>query len=191
MATLTFAQTYAYARQAGFDPASAVTITAIAMGESGLKTDNVGDEGLETAYWGPSVGLLQVRTVKSETGQGTDRDITKLSDPLQNLIAAYNISGHGKDFTPWTIYNNQTYKKYLGQASGAASGAPVTTTNTGVIVNAGLGGTVGDLLTGNIDFKGIGLQLLAIVAGGALVVAGLWQATGMTSKVKTLAKVAI
>lgn len=188
MATLSFAQTYAYARQAGFDPATAVTITAIAMGESGLKSDNVGDVALQDATWGPSVGLLQIRTVKSETGRGTDRDITKLSDPLQNLIAAYHISNKGKDFTPWTIYNNQDYKQYLGQAAVAAGGAAGTVTNTGVVVNASL---ATDLLTGNVDFKGIGLRLLAIAAGGALVIAGLWQATGMTSKVKTLAKVAI
>jgi hypothetical protein len=176
MARLTMAQTYAYARQAGFAPAQAVVMTAIAMGESGLVTDRRGDLTLQNATWGPSVGLAQVRSLKADTGRGTDRDISQLSDPLQNMIAAYHISNSGKDFTPWTVYNKGIYKQWLNQASAAAGGAAGEVTNTGVLVQAGL---TDGLLGGVTDrLRPLGLQLLAIAAGATLVILGTWQAVG-------------
>lgn len=133
MATLTMAQAYAYARKAGFDPASAVIAAAIAMGESGLRTDARGDTGLQTDVWGPSVGLMQIRTVKVQTGTGGERDITKLDDPLQNMLSAFKISSGGRDWTPWTVYTSGKYRQFLGQANTA-----VTDTAGGTIVPAGV-----------------------------------------------------
>lgn len=173
MARLSMAQAYAYARQAGFDPASAVIMVAIAMGESGLRTDAVGDTGLETNYWGPSVGLTQVRTVKSETGTGKTRDISRLTDPLQNMISAYEISHGGKDFSPWTVYNTGAYRQFMGQASAARSG--YSATNTGVAVQQ-VGLT--DWLTGGgfaASLRQLGLTLLIVAGGAGLVAAGTYR----------------
>lgn len=173
MPRLTFAQTYAYARQAGFDAASAVTMAAIAMGESGLNTDAVGDTTLANATWGPSIGLAQIRTLKADTGKGTDRDVTKLRDPLANMLAAFHISSGGKDFSPWTVYNTGKYRDFLGQAGAAAGSGAVT--NTGQVVQAGF---LEDWLTSKSDIQTLGLQLLAVAAGGVLVILGAWQALG-------------
>lgn len=173
MARLTYEQTYAYARQAGFDPAAAVVATAIAMGESGLITDRRGDLGLQTPVWGPSVGLMQIRTEKASTGTGGDRDISRLDDPLQNMIAAYHISSGGKDWSPWTVYNTGKYRDYLGAVTAAAGGAAAgTVTNTGTLVQASLLDTVGDRL------QPLGLTLLAVSAGLVAVIVGGWVAVG-------------
>lgn len=166
MARLTMAQAYAYARKAGFDPAGATIMAAISMAESGLVTDARGDVGLQTSHWGPSVGLTQIRTVKSETGKGTDRDISRLTDPLQNMISAYHISGKGKDFSPWATYNDKKYQDYLGQAQGAAG----ATTGGVPVENVGFLDLSADEL--GAKAQSLGLLLLAIAAGGALVVLG-------------------
>lgn len=183
MARLTMAQAYAYARQAGFDAASASIMAAISMAESGLVTNARGDVALETSYWGPSVGLAQIRTVKSETGTGQDRDISRLDDPLQNMIAAYNISHKGKDFTAWSTYNNSKYRDFLGQSSAAAaagSSATGTTSNVGLLQGLSL-----DALSAKAQH--IGLILLAVGVGGALVVMGGYRAMGSPKPPKALA----
>lgn len=173
---LTMAQVYAYARQAGFAPDTAVIATAIAMAESGDNPKAKGDINLETSYWGPSVGLEQIRTVKSQTGKGTDRDIARLDDdPLQNMIAAYDISNHGRNFTPWTTYTSGKYRAYLGQARAAASGAPATgdpvqatQTAFGIPSPSEIGTKVEE----------IGLMLLAVGLAATLVVLGGYRIAG-------------
>jgi len=174
---LTMAQVYAYARQAGFAPDTAVIATAIAMAESGDNPKAVGDVGLETSYWGPSVGLEQIRTIKGQTGKGTDRDISRVgSDPLQNMIAAYDISNHGKDFTPWTTYTSGKYRTYLGQAQKASSGVAAagsgTTSATQAVFGIPSPAEIGSKV------QEIGLVLLAVALAGALVVAGGYKIAG-------------
>jgi hypothetical protein len=172
--SLTMAQVYAYARQAGFAPDTAVIATAIGMAESGENPKARGDIGLETSYWGPSVGVEQIRTVKSQTGKGTDRDIARLDDdPLANMIAAFDISKGGKDFSPWTTYTSGKYRQYLGQAQAAAGGAtggPVSATQTalGLPSPTEIGQKV----------KDIGLLLLAVGIAGTLVVLGGYKIAG-------------
>jgi hypothetical protein len=175
------AQAYALARQAGFDPASAVIAAAVGMAESGLNTGARGDVGLQTDYWGPSVGLMQIRTVKSQTGTGGDRDISRVNDPLQNMIAAYDISHKGKDFSAWTTYNNGAFRQFLGQ-SGAAAGTGGATAATGA---SWLGALTPDSLGEKV--KGIALILLAVAGGGALVVLGGYKAVGSPKPPKALA----
>jgi hypothetical protein len=171
MTTLTMAQIYADAREAGFDPASAVIMAAIAMGESGGNPDAMGDVNLQNGTWGPSVGLAQIRTLKSDTGTGRTRDIDLLRDPIKNLTAAFSISSGGKDFTPWTVYNTGKYRSFLGQAQSSAGayvpGASVTAKPVGLIdgLTSGLLDTVRDMA-----FTG-----LAVMFGLGLIVAGTYQ----------------
>jgi hypothetical protein len=116
-------QIYITARAAGFTVYSAVTATAIAFAESGGDPANIGDVSLETATYGPSVGLMQVRSLKSETGTSKSRDANKLTDPMFNMKAAYSISLGGTNWLPWTTYTTtdpkRSYKQYLAQAQGA------------------------------------------------------------------------
>lgn len=106
-------------RRTGFLKSRAVVMLAIAKGESGLKPTAIGDETIQTGKWGPSIGLWQVRTIKAETGKGTDRDITVLYDPDRNAKAAYAISGAGVYLKPWTIWKNGVYKKFMAEARAA------------------------------------------------------------------------
>ncbi|RGC65004.1 hypothetical protein C5N14_30910 [Micromonospora sp. MW-13] len=167
------AQVYAYARQAGFDPAAAVIMAAIAAGESGLNPGAVGDVSLQDATWGPSVGLTQIRTLKADTGTGRTRDITRLRDPLANLTAAYEISGGGRDWTPWTVYTSGKYRQYLGQAQAAAGSSSTTyIPGAGAVQRVGL---ADDMVS---RAGGLVVQGLIVVLGVVLVVAGAARTTG-------------
>lgn len=115
---------YAAARTAGLSPPAAVISTAIALAESGGDDTNVGDQALEDATWGPSVGLWQVRTVKSQTGTGGDRDINALQGNVsRQALAMLHISSGGVNWGPWTTYTTGKYKQFLSTAS-LAGGQP-------------------------------------------------------------------
>lgn len=85
------------------NPAKLATAAAIATAESGRLPTKLGDQALENAQWGPSVGLWQIRSLKAEKGKGTTRDQTKLTDPAFNAKAMVSISGGGSAFGAWTV----------------------------------------------------------------------------------------
>lgn len=118
------AQVYADLVAAGFSPSAAVTMTAIAGGESGYDPASVGDIGKQTAAWGPSFGLFQIRTLKTETGKGTPRDIQWLAaSPANQARAAYLISSGGSNFTPWSVYTSGAWRSFAATAQSAAGAA--------------------------------------------------------------------
>jgi hypothetical protein len=84
-----------------------VTATAIALAESGGKTDAKGGPNSNGTYdW----GLFQINDVHKPT------DAEK-TDPLANARRAYAIwvqAGHS--FKPWSTYNSGSYKKQLTDA---------------------------------------------------------------------------
>lgn len=122
MATLSSSQVYQDLIGAGFTPAAATTMTAIAQAESTLNDAARGDLGIQTSVWGPSYGLFQVRTVKQDTGTGHDRDVNWLSASDANQAkAAFDISKGGTDFTPWSTFTNGAYQKFLGTATAAGT----------------------------------------------------------------------
>jgi len=124
VSTLSPRQIYDELRAVGYSDAAAVVQTAIALAESGGDDTNLGDVGLETAQWGPSFGLYQIRTLKGETGSGSDRDVSWLAaSDLNQAHGAYDISKHGTDFTPWSTYTSGAYSKFLPDARAAAAGA--------------------------------------------------------------------
>lgn len=172
---LTMAQTVAYALQAGFDASAAAVYGAIAAAESGLNPTAQGDVSLMNATWGPSVGEPQIRTLRADTGKGTDRDIKRLlGDPLAQAQAALNISDQGRDWTPWTTYTTGAYQRYLTQARSAVaqvSAHPGTYLSgaTGGVESVSAGGDGG--LTGTI--RGIVLTGLVVLLGVGLFGAGL------------------
>jgi hypothetical protein len=142
---------------AGFAAPAATTMVAISGGESGWQDTELGDVNLEDSTWGPSVGLYQIRTLKSQTGTGSDRDINALlpanSSPAAvatahaaQARAAYDISQRGTNFRPWTVFTSGRYQDFLAQAQGvsgvaASAGVPSSsggyTTPTSQAITAG------------------------------------------------------
>lgn len=128
------ADVYADLVGAGFTPQAAVTMTAIAGGESGYDAAALGDTALQTDQWGPSFGLYQIRTLRSETGRGTPRDIQWLAaSPANQAAAAYAISGGGGTFQPWTVYTSGRWRDFTAVAQSAAGGVRdvITTASPG------------------------------------------------------------
>jgi hypothetical protein len=144
MTQRTASEMYRDLRAAGFSRASAIIMVAIGLGESGGNDDAVGDVGLEDSTWGPSVGIYQVRTEKGATGSGGDRDIAALmGDEGRQAKAAYDISSHGTDFTPWTVFTTGAYQEHLAQAQAAADSAA---TSGYVTVGDGVGDVLGGII---------------------------------------------
>jgi hypothetical protein len=107
---------YSLARSAGFSATEARTMAAIARPESGLCTHARGDVGLQTATWGPSIGLWQVRSRKADYGTGRPRDASRLTDPAFNAASARSIylsQGYGA----WTTHGSPGYYAALGKPS--------------------------------------------------------------------------
>ena len=76
------------------------------------------------------MGLWQVRTLKAETGKGTTRDINKLlADPNFQARSAWEISGGGRNYRPWSVYTSGAYSKNMstvqGQMQAKGIGDPV------------------------------------------------------------------
>jgi hypothetical protein len=197
---LTYGQVYALARSTGLTHDQAITATAVSGAEvngdapaATIRTDAVGDVGLQNAKWGPSVGLWQIRSLKAETGTGRSRDVVQLKDPSFNARAMYEISSAGRDWSPWSTYNDGKYRKHLAAATTAAGGATSTLPDSptypakgGPAVTVAQGNSPFDIdvnlgpLSGPIEglVKAAGPIALGslIVAGGvALVVVGIWR----------------
>lgn len=129
MTILTAEQVADLAYAAGFRGDALATITAIAKPESGLglpapgwaDTATLGDTKLETAKWGPSVGIWQVRSLKAELGTGRSRDkAALLASPAKQARSAWEISRGGTRFTDWSTYKDGKFRAYLALATAAA-----------------------------------------------------------------------
>ncbi|MEU6592097.1 NlpC/P60 family protein [Streptomyces sp. NPDC046881] len=110
-------QIYAFARQAGFSPDQATTMTAVALAESG------GDSRAYNPVGEDSIGLWQINArAHPDLSERFD-----LHDPVDNARAAYQISRHGGDFSPWTTTHHGSSARYLrfqeeAQAAAVAHG---------------------------------------------------------------------
>lgn len=184
MATRSQKQVYADLVAAGASPDTATILTAIAGAESGYRDDAVGDANLTDNTWGPSFGLFQVRTLKKATGNGSDRDISFLSASDANQAkAALDISGQGRDFTPWTTFTNGAYQGFLPQGSVSAGTAQLAAAT-------GSSTSLRDLVP-LILYTGLGLLLaLALIAGGAVILARppLQRAAGKAAQLAAVIK---
>ena len=105
---LSYGQIVTLAQRTGFpNPQLAA---AVAMAESG---GNIGAHGDRTL--GGSYGLWQIHH-PSHPGYDIDR---LASDATYNARAAYNISGGGRNWSPWTTYRTGAYKQFLKGGGGA------------------------------------------------------------------------
>lgn len=208
MTTLTIPQAYNLLRSAGFAPAQAADMVGIAIAESGLRTDAIGDVNLENATYGPSVGLFQVRTVKAQYGTGAVRDEKALlASPLTQAQAAYEISNGGKTFSPWSTWLHgsaqaQLAKVYAALGAGKAGsqlpstanaaplpagGATPSTASDAGLISTPLG-WLGDLLgipgASAVESGAVKVVLFGgvLLAGVSLFVLGAWRSVAPTVK---------
>jgi hypothetical protein len=109
-------QIYGFARQAGFSPDQAATMTAIALAESG------GDSRSHNPFGEDSRGLWQINArAHPDLAQKYN-----LYDPAQNARAAFEVSHRGGDVSPWTVTHgggSARYLLYRGNAEAAALAA--------------------------------------------------------------------
>lgn len=102
---------------AGFRGDALKTAFAVSLSEAGGR-NTVGDEDRVNAKYGPSYGPLQVRSLKNwKKYDDPYRDPARLKDPQYALKAAYIKSKQGKDFGPWTDYNNGYFLRYMDDAN--------------------------------------------------------------------------
>ncbi|NUR62149.1 MAG: transglycosylase SLT domain-containing protein [Catenulispora sp.] len=107
-----FSFTTTVATSAGAQPQIVVAI-AVAMAESSCtpRAKNVNDDGsVDRGLW-----------------QLNDRYHSEVSDSCAyqiqcNANAAWTVSSHGAKWSPWSAYNNGSWKTYLASASNAISG---------------------------------------------------------------------
>ena len=118
---LSITQTASIARSAGFPDSTIPTVVSIAISESGLNPGAIGDTGITDATWGPSVGLMQIRSYNSQRGTGGERDEIANLDPNVNMRHALSISGGGTNWRPWSAYTNGRYQANLGRVQQALS----------------------------------------------------------------------
>jgi hypothetical protein len=121
----------AYAKMGGFAEAQLPTVIAIAMAESGGVPTKHNSVPPDDSY-----GLMQINMIGA-LGPARRRTFgissnAQLFDPETNMRAAYIVSSHGTNFSPWSTYTTTdpkvSYKRFLAEASGphsvAAAGQP-------------------------------------------------------------------
>lgn len=89
--------------------------------------DAVGDLALIDAKWGPSLSLLQVRTLRHPEQYpfpDTLRVAAQVRYPRQNAEAAFQISKEGTDFTKWSAFKSGAYLPHVGKDFEIRSGHP-------------------------------------------------------------------
>ena len=132
MAVLSATEVAGHCHGAGFTGSLLLTIVAIAKAESGFDADAVGDTSLTDETWGPSVGLLQVRSLHEQRGTGGERDELANHDPAHNARAAFSISGRGANFRPWSVFLSGVYRTHLEAVRDACRAVDPTVPLTGV-----------------------------------------------------------
>jgi hypothetical protein len=106
---------YAFARSAGFSPDQAVTMTAIALAESGGNPQAHNPNGEDSrGLWQINVAVLG----NPEWAQGLD-----MYNPRDAAIAAWHVSGQGSDIGRWTVTHGDRGSPFLAHADEARQAA--------------------------------------------------------------------
>jgi len=108
-----------HAYDAGFRGSDLTTAVAVALAESGGRTTAHNATPPDDSY-----GLWQINMLgglgparRREFGLDSNRE---LFDPKDNAEAAWEISGKGNSFRPWSTYTNGAYQDHLDEARRAA-----------------------------------------------------------------------
>lgn len=117
--TLNASQVYSVARRAGASHQEAITLTAIAKGESGFRADAHNPVGRDNSY-----GLWQINMLGSmgvnRARQWGLKSYEELWDPRVNAKAALSIL-RSQGWNAWTVYSKGIYKQYLNEATAAGN----------------------------------------------------------------------
>lgn len=115
MSNLSPEQIAQYAHHAGFRGQALTTAVAIALAESGGRSQAHNATPPDDSY-----GLWQVNVLGALGPQRRDQfDLDanrELFDPGTNAEAAFAISGRGESFQPWTTYTSGAYRSHLDEA---------------------------------------------------------------------------
>ena len=106
-----------HAMAAGFEGEAAVTVLAIAWSESGGSPTACGEnKGQDGITWSWDRGILQINNYWHPEVS----DACAFDSPC-SFQAAFEISSHGADFTPWTTYGTNAYQAFLQQGREAVT----------------------------------------------------------------------
>ena len=120
VAQLTDQQIAQHVAGGGFVGDERVIGVAIVLAESRGRTDAIGDVGLQTDKWGPSVGLFQIRSLHADKGTGRTRDELANLDAATNARHARQIFLEaGGRFNPWSTFIHGTHRQFLSRARNA------------------------------------------------------------------------
>lgn len=99
----------------GFQGQMLEDFAAISLAESGRQVSCIADEHLVDAKWDVSYGVWAIRALKEQQGTGQCRDIERLrkNDFHDQTVCAWEISGQGKTFQPWSVTHSNRGKPYL------------------------------------------------------------------------------
>jgi hypothetical protein len=179
MATLSPGQIAGYARAAGFRGPALVTAVAVAMAESGGRTDATN----RNRNGSTDRGLWQLN-------DGAHPWVTSINwaDPAANASGAYRIYQEaGGSFRPWVAFTSGSSARFQLQAAQAVQAGPVapTTDNAGFLDGLPLIGDAASAARSAGDAVKLGasaavwvsnphnwLRVVYVVAGGALIIAG-------------------
>jgi peptidoglycan hydrolase-like protein with peptidoglycan-binding domain len=110
---------------AGWFGEDAVTALAVSFAEDinwadrplfRIDAHQLGDVGLQDDTWGPSVGTMQIRSLKSEYGTGRQRDQLANLDPgtcYRHAFTLWQAQGWG----PWSTWHSGAYRSHLHRAA--------------------------------------------------------------------------
>lgn len=164
------------AHAAGWRGQDLTVAVAVALAESGGRPDAVGDRGLVTATWGPSVGLWQIRSLNAEKGKGTTRDELANADPATNARHAHQIwSSQG--WGAWTVHTTRRYLLFM-PAAAAAVGARIAAGPIGSKAVGSVEDVAQDIGGSVLDAAQTGLSL-AVKAGAWMSNPANWQRVAM------------
>lgn len=183
---LSDAQIAGAAKAAGFTGEAVAIITAISLAESSGNMYAHNPIPPDNSYGLTQINMLGDMGPARRKRYGlTSND--QLFDPVTNLKAAYDISGQGKNWRPWSTYTSGAYLLYLNRARKAAG------SSVGDIPTAGGGGATQVGITDSLDSFNKAADLLTawqtwaragmMVGGAILVLVALAMMSGATSKV--------
>jgi hypothetical protein len=185
-------------RSVGFTGAGLSTAEGVAAAESG---DNARAHNGNAATGDNSYGLFQINMLGSmgpaRLKQYGLTSNDQLFDPATNARVAYQMSQGGTNWSPWSTFKSGAYRAHAGDGSAqiTSSGAAVPLSSSGGLGAGGIGTTALNAATGQPAGLSIpnpfniataagttavqaGTVLLALAAGGALLLLGLNKTAG-------------
>lgn len=180
MATLTAAQIKGYAKDAGFAGDDLDIAVAVALAESGGRTDAYNGKGRDRSY-----GLWQIN-MYGNMGPARQREFglasfDDLKQPDVNAKAAYKIWKSQGWQRGWTTYSSGAYKTHLDAAKATSGTAPrdgiedkISDAAGKLNPVAGVGEAINSfgstIFKGVTNVAGVGIAIALLLAGIALLI---------------------